>query len=255
MENEELIRQQMEETRASITEKLETLETKVADDIQAATGSVADTVKAVQETVSTVKDSVEGGAEAVKEVVQEVVQTVKSWFDLKGQVEERPWLVMAGAAGVGFCLGNMLGGSSRSTVSEIVSAAASPSPTKTQHNGNGASHSRRRSEKSITSSVMGTASSWLSDFSPQIAKLKGLAISTMLSSVRDIVMQSVPAQASGVLNEILDNVLQKLGGDKLPDPPPPSSFASSTSGEEHEHSNQFDGPKMGRSMGSARGQG
>ena len=244
MENEELIRQQMENTRASITEKLETLEVKVSDDIQAATGSVADTVKAVQATVSAVQESVEGGAEAVKDAVQDSVATVQHWFDLKSQVQEHPWLVVGGAAGIGFCLGAVLGRSAEPAPKAV--ATASSGSARAQHNGNGASHAKRRSEKS--------SFSFLAEFAPQISQLKGLAVTALLGSVRSMVLKSVPAQASGVIQEIIDNVSQKLGGNKVTESDHlESPFTASTQGDEHDERDQFDRPKMGRSMGSTRG--
>jgi len=241
MENEELIRQQMENTRSSITEKLETLEEKVSDDIQAATGSVADTVKAVQDTVSSVKETVEGGAEAVKEVVQESVQTVKQWFDVKSQVQDHPWLVMAGAAGVGFCLGSILGRASISAPQALVGNGHG----RTHQDGHGVSQGKRRSEKTP---------SWLSEFAPQISQLKGLAVSALLGSVRDMVMRSVPQQTGSVIEEIIDSVSQKLGGKKVSESDRRDSpFATTKKGDENDERDQFDRAKMGRSMGPASG--
>jgi len=248
MENEELIRQQMENTRSSITEKLETLEEKVTDDIQVATGSVAETVKAVKETVEAVKDTVEGGTDVVKEAVQEGVQTVKHWFDLKSQVQEHPWVVMAGAAGVGFCLGSLMPAGARA-LSAVAAPASTSSHGRTHHNGHGTSQAKRRSERSSTSSWLG-----LGDFAPQISKLKGLAITALLDSVRSMVLKSVPAQAGGVIKEVIDGISQKLGGEKLADDHSASPFGTGyQQGEEHEQRDQFDRAKMGRSMGPTSG--
>lgn len=66
------IRQQMEETRAALADKLGALERQV-------TG-----------TVETVKDS---------------VSTVRNAFDLELQAQERPWVLLGGAVAVGFWLG------------------------------------------------------------------------------------------------------------------------------------------------------
>ena len=91
MENEcEVIRQQMDETRTAMTDKIETLEQQVVDTVQAASA-------AVSETVQTVKDS-----------VHETVETVKDTFDLPRQVERRPWTMMAGATALGYLGGYLL---------------------------------------------------------------------------------------------------------------------------------------------------
>src|SRR4051812_17988281 len=75
-EEAERIRQQMNETRADLTEKLEVLEQQVVG------------------TVETVKES---------------VNTVQHVFDLKYQMQERPWAIMAGAAAVGLLVGYSTG--------------------------------------------------------------------------------------------------------------------------------------------------
>jgi len=104
MDNEperEVIRQQMEETRAALTDKLETLEHQVVDTVQGAT-------TAVQETVATVKDAVQETVETVKGSVQETVETVKETFDLNRQVDRHPWLMFGGAVAVGYLGGRLL---------------------------------------------------------------------------------------------------------------------------------------------------
>ena len=91
MENEcEVIRQQMDETRSAMTDKMETLEHQVVESVQAASA-------AVSETVQTVRDS-----------VHETVETVKDTFDLPRQVDRRPWTMMAAATALGYLGGYLL---------------------------------------------------------------------------------------------------------------------------------------------------
>src|SRR5260370_30618637 len=94
MDNEtEMIKQQMEETRESLSEKLGALEQHVLTTVHDTTDSVAATAGAV-------KDAVQGTVSSVKETVHDTVDTVKEAFDIKRQVERHPWAMMAGA-GVG----------------------------------------------------------------------------------------------------------------------------------------------------------
>ena len=75
MENEpEVIREQMQETRTGLAEKLEALEERVMG-----------VATAVSETVENVKEGVEGTVESVKETVSETVETVKDTFNLRKQ--------------------------------------------------------------------------------------------------------------------------------------------------------------------------
>jgi ElaB/YqjD/DUF883 family membrane-anchored ribosome-binding protein len=74
----EMIREQIEETRASLGQKLESLETEV-------------------------RSSVQGASDSVKETVN----NVKRAFDMRYQVRSRPWVAVGAAFGVGLALGAM----------------------------------------------------------------------------------------------------------------------------------------------------
>src|SRR5262245_55877302 len=97
-EQPKVIRHQMEETRASLTEKLETLEHQVVGTVQGATS-------AVTETVENVKEAVAETVETVKGTVRETVETVKETFDLSRQVDRHPWLMVGGSVALGFLCG------------------------------------------------------------------------------------------------------------------------------------------------------
>jgi len=83
----EVIKQQMEQTRSSLAEKLETLEEHVAS-------KVLTTADAVTETVEAVKGAVEETVHSVSESVENVKETVKETFDLHRQMEQHPWLLL-----------------------------------------------------------------------------------------------------------------------------------------------------------------
>jgi ElaB/YqjD/DUF883 family membrane-anchored ribosome-binding protein len=105
MENEiAVMRQDIEETRTALTDKIEALEQQVMDTVHGASTAVAETVASVQgivhDTVQTVKDS-----------VQDTVATVKHTLDFKSQVDRRPWTLLAGATALGFLSGYLLRGS------------------------------------------------------------------------------------------------------------------------------------------------
>src|SRR5262249_53334314 len=101
MEDEEVIRQQMTETRASISEKLGTLEQQEADTGQGGKSAVLDSVKERKEAVG------ETGS-AVKEWVKKGTHSDKHWLDLKAHVERHPWLMTGGALVAGYLLGAAL---------------------------------------------------------------------------------------------------------------------------------------------------
>ncbi len=91
MDDTLVIRQQIEETKLQLTDKLESLEQQVSQTVQSAGDAVAATVEAVQETVESVTGAVEGA-----------VQSVSEAFDLQQQIENHPFLVLGGAAALGY---------------------------------------------------------------------------------------------------------------------------------------------------------
>jgi ElaB/YqjD/DUF883 family membrane-anchored ribosome-binding protein len=103
----DVIREQIEETRSSLTEKLETLEAEVK-------GTVESAKEAVQETLETAKETVQDTISSVKETVHNASETVKRTFDLPYQVDRHPWgMVLLSFAG-GLVGGAFLGGRMKS---------------------------------------------------------------------------------------------------------------------------------------------
>jgi ElaB/YqjD/DUF883 family membrane-anchored ribosome-binding protein len=217
VENEsEVIRQQMDETRAAMSDKIETLENQVVDTVQAATA-------AVSETVGSVKDIVHDSLQTVKDSVQDTVESVKDTFDLPRQVNRRPWTMFAGAAALGYLGGYLLSGSNgshagRSEKSDSVGLAVR---AHTAMKGNGASRSRNAAASAATqeSETAEDKPTWVSGlgdtFHDEIAQLEGLAIGTLLGLVRDIVTKAVPEHMERQVEEIVDGITVKLGGKPL----------------------------------------
>jgi len=98
----EVIHHEMEETRASLADKLDTLENEVLGTVHNATAAVAHTVEDVKSVVGTVTDS-----------IQDTVESVKEAFNLSEQVRRHPWAMLGGAAAAGFLGGWLLGPSRR----------------------------------------------------------------------------------------------------------------------------------------------
>src|SRR5262249_8142063 len=108
----ELIKQQMGQTRASLTEKLETLENKVLGTVNDTTSTVSNTV---QQVTSTVRDTVREVGATVRETtgdvragVREAVSSARDAVDLSRQVREHPWLMLGGSVVAGYVGGVLL---------------------------------------------------------------------------------------------------------------------------------------------------
>jgi hypothetical protein len=201
----EVIRQQMEETRGTLSEKLETLESKVTDAVQGAADAVQTVTEAVQETV----DSVKGG-------VQDAAETVKETFDLSGQVARRPWAMFAGSVAVGFVAAKVVGWRGERRAGHTLRAAFQPQPLATPAAPAGLNG---RDE----------GMNWLGwlerSFGPEIEKLKELSIGTTMSLVRDLATQSVPVALETDVKDVFDGFTTKLGGKPLKGPVLPTKPA------------------------------
>jgi hypothetical protein len=225
MDNEDVIREQMEDTRTSLTEKLENLEQEVATTVQGATTNVADTVEAVKETVEAVKDSVQETVATVKYTVQDTVATVKDtveetistvkesvqegWcavknmFDIPSLVNAHPCAMFAGSVAVGFALETLL-------VPTSHAPGASPStqgaPLPPDH------YSGEDRFESVRPAARPFAGIFKT-FEPEINRLKGLALGAVMNSIRDMVVTMVPEHMAPKLSEVFHSFTQKLGGE------------------------------------------
>jgi len=218
-EDPEVIRQRMEQTRASLAEKIEVLEQKVTETVQEATQAVSETVQeakeAVHETVETVKDSVTHTVESVKGTVEETVERVRHTLDLAAHVRERPWTMVGGSLAAGFLGGLLMGPSQRRPYVapyEPVGAEFAPEfvaePEPAAPCGLSAAAEPVREQPGWWQ--------WLnSTFGPEIDKLKGMAIGTMAGVVRDLVGQAVPEHLKPMVTDMFNSVTTKLGGETI----------------------------------------
>jgi hypothetical protein len=240
-----MIRADMEDTRTALTEKLEVLENQVMGTVQEARSAVSQTVETLKDTVGTVKETVTDTVSAVKESVQEGVATVKDWLDVRAQVDRHPWIMTGGSILAGYLIGTMF---DRWTEGE---ATGLPPPSEggaseTHRLGNGRRHGGMRTKRHHDE-----GQSWLAGFAPELNKLKGLALGTLLGTAREMVTRSVPPELGQKLGEVVDNITAKLGGEQLPSSTW-DGLSQYKAGEHHEGSNET---KMGGAMGTAHGQG
>jgi len=225
MENEtDVIRNQMLETRTSLTEKLEALEEKVVATVQGTTDSVTETVQSVTEAV---QDTVTN----VSESVQETVDTVKSTFDISKHVEQYPWMMFGGAVMLGYLGGRMLPSlpstptltqaatTAASAVAGAVSSAASQAGHGYTSGPSQPSYASSPSSSSATASTPSSGSDWTSNLAdaltPVVSQLEGLAISAVTGLLGRMALSSVPEDFMPQLKEWVDQVTTTLGGTPL----------------------------------------
>jgi len=228
----EVIRHQMEGTRASLTEKLDTLENQVIGTVSQATDAVAHTVEDVKSAVG-----------SVTETVQETVQSVKEAFNLSDHVRHHPWAMMGGAVAAGFIGGYLLGPSrSQQEAEPAPRAPAPPSPAAAPES----SSSREESDTGL------------------LQTLKGLAIGTLMNLVREVVSSSLPDNIKPDVLSVVDDFTTRLGGRPLrreeetdsgdgQQSAPRTEATSSQKGGRH--NGNGDKAKMGGQVGATQGEG
>jgi ElaB/YqjD/DUF883 family membrane-anchored ribosome-binding protein len=207
-ESEEVIKQQMLETRASLAEKLETLEQQVA-------GTVHNVSAAVTDTVDGVKESVQQTVDLAKASVQDTVTAVRDTLDLSRQVRQHPWLMVGCSISVGFAAGRLLGlantetrdGHSNGSVPTLATLAAQSEPER--------DGPARTSGGSDNAGLLGELGRKLE---PELNMLKGLALATVLGVARDMIADAAPPELGSQLAQIIDSATLKLGGQPIRGP-------------------------------------
>jgi ElaB/YqjD/DUF883 family membrane-anchored ribosome-binding protein len=241
----ELIRDQMQETRTALTEKLEALEQKVTGTVDSTASAVAETVQnltdTVQETVGTVKETVASTVDTVSETVESTVETVKDTFDIPGHVQRHPWIAMAGSVATGFLLGRMLhsGESSSSSTRggtetygggggwfgtgpswpDAMRQSSAPSASSTEYRDQPTNGRREEeSERKSTGVHEGIAGTFLNAMGGEVDKLKGLGVAAVFGVLRDLVTRSVPGELGSRLKEWVNGLTEKMGAKPLTQP-------------------------------------
>jgi len=196
----EVIQSRMEETRASLADKLEALENQVLGTVSDATSAVANTVEDVKSVVGSVTDS-----------VQETVESVKDTFNLRKQFEKHPWLLLGGSVAVGYVGGCLLSSSSRSTNGHTAQPAAEL-PT-------AASPSFLHRQPQTAPIPAAPASQPASQpaeepgaFHEALHRLRGLAVGSLMGVVRQMLTTTLPEALTDDVSHLVDDFTTSLGG-------------------------------------------
>jgi ElaB/YqjD/DUF883 family membrane-anchored ribosome-binding protein len=227
----EVIRQQMDETRSALTDKIATLEQQVVDTVQGASAGVL-------ETVEVLKDAVQDTVQNVRDSVGETVDTVRDTFRIEIQMANRPWTVIAISAGLGFVAGYLVTpprrasrlahgpeGFQRRGLKATAplfgyEAPAAAQPSTSSNGAGGDSHATAAEAPPAASSPAAPSvlDSLAHTFEGEISVVKGLALGALGGLVRDFVVPQIPPAFKDKVQEIIDGVTTKLGGEPVHGP-------------------------------------
>lgn len=204
----DMIRQQIDQTRSSLTVKLETLEAEVKDTVQNAKDTVQNARAAVEDTLSTARDTVQDTISSVKESVHSAAESVKRTFDVEHQVQDHPWAMLGLSLLSGAALGALLGPRLRAAdpiARRLAEAAYEPPPRSTTTPP--AAWERLNHHEPARPGFLDKLGSQLGD---ELEKAKDLAITTIAGVVSDVVRRSIPAMGSAV-EEMMVNAAKQCG--------------------------------------------
>jgi len=194
----------MEETRSSLTQKLEALENQVSEKIQPVTNAVERVTEATAGIVENVKETVH----EVSEQIEETTVAISSAFNLRRQAERHPWVVFSVATTAGCMLGSFLG---RRSQRHTKSSTHFPlSRSKHAKGSNGSSH--HGESKSANGGAQNEPKSW---FGEQLQHLKGVAVGTMMSFIRDLAKVAIPGALGSKIAEEVEGLTTRMGAEPL----------------------------------------
>jgi len=204
----DVIRQQIDATRESLSEKLETLEGHVKD----AVGSVTDTIETVkntvENTVESVKTGVESTVENVKSSLSDTVDTVKETFNISRQIDSHPWAVAGCSLLAGMATGYMLSERDRNRphpqgISGMNRLIPNYEPSRPM-----ATHQQETPRSSLLQSLLGP-------FEGELDKIKQTAIGALMGIARDALKQALPPSLAENVKEIFDDATRRAGGEPV----------------------------------------
>jgi len=198
-----VIRDEMEQTRASLADKLGALEDQVRETVSSAQDAVSSTVEGVKEVVSTVSDT---------------VGSVKEQFSISKQFDEHPWLCMGAAVAAGFVAAQLLDRAGAAVPAALASALpksladlplqraaeGAPRPAQGKQQGDGILHSL----ESLVPDMGGVMNA-------AVAQLGGLAVGSLMGVIREMAANHLPPEWKGEVSKFVEQVADQLGGKPL----------------------------------------
>jgi len=231
-----VIRDEMEQTRANLADKLGALENQVRETVSGATDAVNSTVVGVKEVVETVSGTVE---------------SVTETFNVSKQVEQHPWMAFGAAVAVGFVASQLLGRSSHSAPAPAPAPHPVVPPPQPQafHAPQAAAAPHEPEKPGVLSSLGHSALESVEAMLPDVkdvmhtvvANLGGLAVGNLMGVVREMAttsLEGLPSEWSSEVTKLIDQVTTKLGGKVQPprpkQPEPAHQPEQGSAGQSHE---------------------
>ncbi len=194
----DLIKQQMGQTRAALTEKLQTLENKVI-------GAIASTTDMVAQTVQDVGTTVRETSQNFRSTMRDTLSSVRDAFDVSRQIHQHPWLMLGGSVLAGYVCGVVLDNLEHGRLPSL------PAAEQLLPHGSEVRQCLAK-EQPTARRIPGFLKALVDTFAPELDKLKAAAVGMALGALRDKIGESVPSHMRADFTEMMDRITTKLGG-------------------------------------------
>jgi len=244
-----VIRDEMEQTRASLADKLGALENQVRETVSDATDAVHSTVEGVKDVVGT---------------VSETFESVTEQLSVTKQVENYPWVMFGAAVATGFVASQLLDRATSAAAKAVTAPLPTPAPVPSAQP---AYQAPKPKGESFLGSLESGAMHALEGMLPDVKQVMGtvttgvgsLAVGTVMSVIRELAAGHLPDQWKGEVTKLVDQVTEQLGGKRLQplsrDPAPESQahsgFQAGLQGTFHEEKRQEDASHDSQRAGQA----
>jgi len=215
----EVIRDEMEQTRANLADKLGALESQVRETVSTASETVASTVEGVKEVVGN---------------VSETVENVTETLNISKQIDQHPWMAVGVAMAAGFVAAQMFGGSRQQVVHAPPPPKPEPQPEPRHETHASASGPSLLSQaaslvpslESFVPDIAGKAAAAIPSLETLAPELKtlgdtvvnglgGLAVGGVMNIIRELAAEALPDAWKGEVTKLVDDLTQQLGGKPL----------------------------------------
>jgi len=199
----EVIRDEMEHTRASLADKLQALEGQVSKTVSGASETVGSAVEGV-------KDVVEG--------VSETVESVTNTLNIPKHIENHPWAAIGIAVGVGFMAAQLFSRSGNGN--GHTHAEPRPDADHPRREEAGRELAGKEQHEQEPAKQEGFLESLLPDMQGVLGTattgVSSLAVGSVMAIVREMVVHGLPDHWKNEMTELVDDITKQLGGKPAP---------------------------------------
>jgi len=236
----EVIRDEMELTRASLADKLGALEQQVRETVSGASEAVHSTVEGVKEVVSSVKETAE---------------TVTEQFSISRQFEQHPWAAFGVSVAAGFAAAYLLDRMTAAAAAAVVpqpgeplvppinlqplhstpaAAPAASTPSGGDHHHSVLGEMGSKALGKLSDTALDSLEAALPDvkqvMNTAVQGVSSLAVGALMGFIREMAASHLPREWSGEATKLIDQVTQQMGGKPQDAWAPPAQPAHGTNG-------------------------